>query len=263
MKDLIKAQLYQISKTKVFMWVFVFFTALSGLLGAVDFLNGADGLEEGQLLTASDFATRMGTTPIFAIMGMSLFTGLICADDFSDKTCNYEIISGRMRKQTYFARAIVSIGVSVLFGLFTMSVSLIVSTLLTGWGDSITVGAAITRIALIAFPYFRLSCLFVLLAYIFKKPVLLLILTYLMLGALNILSANAPEQASVLTALSNISMLLQYDTWVTFGLDSGANFMYESSLAAEKIVQTIAASLGAGALYLGIGYSYFHGDDLE
>lgn len=263
MKNLIKAQLYQISKTRVFMWVFVFFTALSALFGAVEFLNGADWLEEGQLLTASDFATRMGITPVFAIMGMAFFTGLICADDFSDKTCNYEVMSGRMRGQIYLARGLVSIAVSVAFGLFTMTVSLVTSALLTGWGDSITVGTAITRIALMAFPYLRLSCLFVLLAYILKKPVLVLVVTYLMIGALNILTANAPDQESVLTAMSNIAMLLHYDTWLTFGIDSGTNYMYESSLAAEKIVQTIAASLGAGALYLGIGYSYFHGDDLE
>lgn len=263
MKNLIKAQLYQISKTRVFIWVFVFFTAMAVLFGAVEFLNGADMLEEGQLLTASDYATRMGSTPVFAIMGMAFFTGFICADDFSDKTCNYEVMSGRMRRQAYLARAIVSVGISVVFALFMMTVSLVTSVLLTGWGDSISVGAVISRIALMAFPYLRLSCLFVLLAYILKKPVLVLVVTYLMIGALNILTANAPDQESVLTAMSNIAMLLHYDTWVTFGLDSGSNYMYEASLAVEKIVQTIVASLGAGALYLGIGCSYFHGDDLE
>lgn len=263
MKSLIKAQLYQISKTRVYLWIFLFFTGMSVLFGAVEYMNGEGFLEEGQVLTASSFATRMGLIPTLAFMGMAFFTAFICLDDFSDKTCNHEITSGRMRKQAYFARAIISVTASVIFGLFMMAVTLITSTVLVGWGDSISVSTAVMRILLLAFPFFRISCFFVLLSYILKKPAVVAVTVYAMMMALGTISENAANNLSVLTAFSNINMLCQYDMWVTFGIDTGANFIYEPSLGAAKILLTVIVSLAAGGAYLMLGYSYFHGDDLE
>lgn len=263
MKDLIKAQLYQISKTRVYLWVFLFFIGMSVLFGSVEYMNGESYLEEGQLLTASSFATRMGLIPTLAFMGMGFFTAFICLDDFSDKTCNHEITSGRMRKQAYFARAIISVTASVIFGLLMVAVTLITSTVLVGWGDSISVSTAVTRILLLVFPFFRISCFFVLLSYILKKPAVVAVTVYAMMMTLGIISEDAADPASVLTAFSNIAMLNQYDAWYTFGLESGANAIYEPSIGAAKIILTIIVSLAAGGAYLALGYSYFHGDDLE
>lgn len=263
MKNLIKAQLYQISKTKVYRWVFIFFVGLSVLFGSVEYLNGANMLEDGQLLTASDYATRMGMMPTMAIWCIAFFTGFICTDDFGDKTCNYEVMSGRMRRQAYLARAIVAVAVSVIVSELLVIVSLGTATILTGWGDSITVGTAALRAALLCFPYIRLSCLFVLLSYIIKKPAALLVVAYAMPAAIMMITENSPNTMTVLTSVTNIAMLTHYDMWYTFGLDSGAHYVYEPVLGAGNIFLTIAASLVAAAAYLAVGYSYFHGDDLE
>ena len=73
MKNLIKAQLYQISRTRVYYLVFAAMMLLSALFGAVEYLNGSDSLEEWQKLTASDFATRIDTIVTLAMMGMTFF----------------------------------------------------------------------------------------------------------------------------------------------------------------------------------------------
>lgn len=264
MKNLIKAQLYQISKTRMYLWVFLFFSAMSALLGASEYMNGEDYLEDGMLLTASDFATRMGMVPTLTIMAIAFFTAFVCADDFSDKTCNYEMMSGRMRGQTYIARAAVSVTMSVLIGVFMVALSLGVCTLLEGWGDTIPVSAAVTRILLLVFPFFRFSCFFVLLSYILKKPIFVVVAAYGLFSLLAIIvEAGGSNLMSVLTAYGNMGMLLQYDFWYTFGMDSSAHFVYEPALGAVKIISTIVASLAFGAAYLGVAYCYFHGDDLE
>lgn len=263
MKDLIKAQLYQMSKMRAYRCVFVFFTALSVLFGSVEFLNGADALEEGQLLTASDYATRMGSVPTFAILAISFFTAFICADDLTDKTCNYEMMSGRRRKQAYLARAVVSVVTGVLMGLLMMTLSLAASTVLLGWGDTIPVSAAVTRILLMAFPFFRISCLCVLMSYILKKPALVIVGSYVIMIMLVLVFDTSAGGTGALMSISNLMMLCQYDSWVVFGLDSGAHYVYEPALGAANILMTIGASLGFGAGYLALGYSYFHGDDLE
>ena len=53
MKNLIKAQLYQISRTRVYYLVFITLMMLAVLFGAVEYLNGTDNLEEWQKLTES------------------------------------------------------------------------------------------------------------------------------------------------------------------------------------------------------------------
>lgn len=263
MKNLIKAQLYQIFRTRVYLWVFLFFTALAAMYGSIEYLSGADYLEEGMQLTASDFATRMGSVSLAAIMGIGLFSACICCGDFSDKTCNYEIMSGRKRWQAYLARAVVSVAASVLFGLYIIAVGLGTSTLLTGWGDSIPVSAAVGRILLMTFPFFRISCFCTLLSYILKKPIFVFLAIYGMIFVVGNVSEEAVGATGVLTTLSNISMLCQYDSWYTFGLESGGFTVYDTTLEAAKIIKTIAASLAAGGLYLALGCSYFRGDDLN
>lgn len=263
MKNLIKAQLYQICRTRVYLWLFVVFVGMAIFVGSAEYLSGKDFLEEGQQLTASDYATRMGGSNIFVVIGMAFFTGFICANDFSDKTCNYELMSGRMRWQSYLARAAVSVIVSVLFGMLLLAVALITSTLLNGWGNSITVGTVVGRILLMAFPFFRLSCLFVLLSYVLKRPIFVAAVGYGMLSVFAMLSETSTITTEVITAFTNISMLSQYDMWISYGLESGTYIVYDATLGAMKVFQTIAVSLVAGGFYLALGYGYFHGDDLE
>ena len=60
MKDLIKAQIYQILRTRVYFWVLVFCLAIAALFGSSEFLNGVDSLDEGQLFV--HLTISQGTT---------------------------------------------------------------------------------------------------------------------------------------------------------------------------------------------------------
>ena len=262
MKNLIKVQLYQISRTRVYYLVFFTMMLLAMLFGAVEWLNGTDNLEEWQQLTASDLATRMDTVVTLAMMGIGFFAAFFCADDFGDKTINHEIMSGRLRKQAYFARASVTIVLCTVFGLLMIFTTLGVSAFLTGWGDSVPFSAVAARFLLLTFPLIRLTCLFVMIAYFFKRTGISFLAYYGLIALVGILKA-ADDDSGVLTLFSTINTLLKYKEWHIFGLESPVEIVYTPMPESGFIVRCIFVSLAVGAIYLMIGYNYFHGDDLE
>ncbi|ADU22650.1 hypothetical protein [Ruminococcus albus] len=262
MKNLIKAQLYQISRTRVYYLVFITLMMLAVLFGAVEYLNGADNLEEWQKLTASDFATRMEMVVSIAMMGIAFFAAFFCADDFSDKTMNYEMMSGKLRKQTYFSRASITIVFCTIFGLVMVSTSLGVSYMLTGWGDSVPFSAAAVRILLLVFPFFRVSCLFIMIAYFIKRAGFAFLTDYMIFAVSNLIK-SADDESGVLTVFSTVGSIMRYKEWHIFGLESPVEMVYTPMPEAGLIIRCILVSLAVGGLYLLLGYNFFHTDDLE
>ena len=262
MKNLIKAQLYQISRTRVYYLVFITLMMLAVLFGAVEYLNGTDNLEEWQKLTASDFATRMEMVVSIAMMGIAFFAAFFCADDFSDKTMNYEMMSGKLRKQTYFSRASITIVFCTIFGLVMVSTSLGVSYMLTGWGDSVPFSAAAVRILLLVFPFFRVSCLFIMIAYFIKRPGFAFLTDYMVFAIASLIKA-ADDESGVLTVFSTVGSIMRYKEWHIFGLESPVEMVYTPMPESGLIIRCILVSLAVGGLYLLLGYNFFHTDDLE
>ena len=262
MKHLIQAQWYQLLHTRVYYMVFITFLALAALIGAADFLNGPDNLDEGQLMTASDFATRMSMVSFLAMGGMGFFGTFLCAGDFADRTANYELTSGRLRFQSFLARCIVTVIVNVLFGLLMLTVSLLTSTVLCGWGDSLPGSAVVSRILLCVFPFFRFSCFTVMLAYLIKRPGIAFLGCYGAISAVSLLQSLKKGTHAILTS-DTLNELLHYSEWHTFGLARDADVIYSPELEGTVLVSAVILSLVFGMAYLAVGFFYFHGDDLE
>lgn len=261
MKNLIKAQIYQIMHTRVYFLVFFTLVLISGFFGASEYLNGADSLDEGQLLTASDLATRMQWLSVFATAGISFFASFICADDYFDKTANIELMSGRMRKQSYFARAALTIIICLIYEIIMIAVPLIVAAVLTGWGDSLPVSAVIKRFLLLLFPYFRFTCLFIMLAYIIKRPGFAFLADYMLINGIGLIRSK--DKTGVVMGMNTINDIMHFDEWHVFGLECEAKMVYLTQLDSGFIARCIIVSIFMGIAYLAIGYSYFHKDDLE
>ena len=262
MKDLIKAQLFQIKHTRVYYIVFIFVMCMAAFFGAAEWLNGTDALDEGQLLTASDFATRMSMLSTMGIMAISFFANFLCAEDFADKTINYEYSSGRIRKQSFLARIIVSVSASVILAELMMFASLVVYTALCGWGDSVPAGAVAIRLLLCIFPYFRFACFVVMTAYMIKRPALTFGCLYLGLQILTIAAQNIPIKGNV-TSINTLMSFMHYDYRCTFGLARDACIIYTPSPEVSTIAGGIIWSLLFGLFYLFIAYSYNHKDDID
>jgi hypothetical protein len=99
-------------------------------------------------------------------------------------------------------------------------------------------------------------------AYFFKRTGISFLAYYGLIALVGILKA-ADDDSGVLTLFSTINTLLKYKEWHIFGLESPVEIVYTPMPEAGFIVRCIIVSLAVGAIYLMIGYNYFHGDDLE
>lgn len=260
MKSLLKAQLYQLRKSR-FVWII--FVAV--VILQVSTLFG-EWAYRGQEIPAATYVATMGGQIIWMTLMFAIaFTGYVCGADFTDKTVNYEMMSGHSRKQAYFGRAIISMVGGCLGSMLIMAVPVIVSVAACGWGTDVKAGEVILRYMLSALPILRLICEFIFLTYITKNPYITMVggfLTYILGQSLPDLVGKTD---SVLLGIMNISMLTEFESWSTYTLDNTVDMIvvYGAKLSAGDIASTIFASAIIGGLFLVIGYLYFNRDDLN
>lgn len=260
MKSLLKSQLYQLRKSKL---VWLIFAAV--MLLQVAQLCG-EWAYRGHEVPAGTYVVTMGGQTIWtAIMFAIAFTGYVCGADFTDKTVNYELMSGHTRKQTYFGRAIISMVGGGLGSMLITAVPVVVSVIACGWGTDVKAGEVILRYVLSVLPILRLICEFIFLTYVTKNPYITMACGFL----LYILGMSLPELVgktdSVLLGMTNISMFTHFESWMTYTLDNTVDMImvYGARLSAGDIAATIFASVIIGGLFLITGCLYFDRDDLN
>ncbi|MCM1273082.1 MAG: hypothetical protein NC225_08200 [Clostridium sp.] len=260
MKDLIKAQLYQLKKNRLV--IIVFFAAL--LIQFTNIISEISYNEAG--FPASTYIVDMGLEMIFmSIFFPIIFAGCVCGGDFPDKTTNYELMSGHTRKQVYFSRAVISL-VGGAVGEFIIIIAPVVFLSVTnGWGTDILVREAVTRYLLMLFPIARIICEFIFFTYIVKNPYITMASSYLVMMLGVSYGELFSDKASVFLGISNIMKLGTYESWSTYTIDNTVDMIkvYDAALSVGDIISTVSASVIIGGLFLLIGYRYFHADDLN
>ena len=93
MKNLIKAQLYQLKKNRILILIFLALCIMqvSGSAGEMAYQNWE--LSAGGYLAANGLSIL---SPVILIV--TLVTAEVCGADFMDKTGNYELMAGYRRK---------------------------------------------------------------------------------------------------------------------------------------------------------------------
>lgn len=115
MKNLIKAQLYQLKKDRLVQITFVgmllilLMMAYINQLLAVTEASGLDTVTGGGF-----FANNLVGAMTVGLMFVIISVPRICGWDFTDKTTNYELMSGHIRREVYFSRIAVSLLVGVI-----------------------------------------------------------------------------------------------------------------------------------------------------
>ncbi len=214
--------------------------------------------------TASESVASGGLGMMTLITGplTAIITGIICADDFTDKTINHELTSGKMRMQSFFGRAVLAVTISVITTITALLVSLFIAIKIYGWGDTVTLDSAIIRIFLTFIPFFKLSCFGVMVAFILKQPygvVLVFIGIKMMIGIMSMKSTSSMLMISEV----NAGKLCMYENYITYGLNTDARFIYDQSCDPELILKSAVIALVMSAVYIIIGYHFYKNDDLN
>ncbi len=262
MKNLIKAQLYQLKKDRLVQLVFggtflilMMMVYMNQLFSAIE-ASGNNTVTGGGL-----FANSISGVIMVGLMFVIIAVPRICGWDFTDKTTNYELMSGHIRREVYFSRVTVSLLVGGIGWIILLCAPLAVTSIISGWGGKLPLSEAVLRGVLMLLPIIRLSCELACITFIVKNPYLTMGIGYVLLMLQ--VSPVFSIKNNFLLGISNLSMLGTVDVWTTYGLDGELNYIFEAYLGAGDIAGTILASLGAALLSLFIGYIFFKNDDIN
>lgn len=260
MGNLIKAQLYQLKKSKGIIILFL------GLLFVFQCTSILGEWGNDTSLTGSEYVA-MGNGSYMAMVALLfplLFLGYVCGADFIDKTNNYEVMAGHRRYEIYFSRAIVSLVGGLLGAVVLLFSPFIFFVGVMGWGDTLQLSDVLLRCALALFPILRVSCEFIFLSFIIKNSYITIALYYFIFVGGQGLIMLSEEKLSVLLGFTNVIKLFAFPSFMTYTVvDLKEYYIYESALHAGDVFATIAVSIVFGALFLYAGYSYFKKDDLN
>ncbi|MGN0436946.1 MAG: hypothetical protein ACI4F4_00360 [Lachnospiraceae bacterium] len=257
MKNIIKAQIYQLKRDKLLKIIFlvVLFMQITNIFGYV--------MGE-QNVTADVYLIQNGVyVSLLALLFGMLFTSQVCGSDFVDKTTNYELLSGHKRSEVYFGRTIISVIGGLLGTMLLLLLPLLLFSLIYGFGSEITISQAMIRIALFIFPAFRMICEMIFFVYIFKNSYFAMIISGLIFFVSQNLMMFLKKVDSLFLASTNITGLFSFETYQTYSaVTLEQYYIYNGSLTASYVAGTIVSSIVFGMIFLLLGYVFFQKDDI-
>lgn len=260
MKNIIKAQLYQLKKEKMIYIIFAIVLLLecTTMAGEMDLAGSA---ETG----GGVYAARMGVYIMsIALMFGTMLTGLVCCSDFMDKTVNYEIMGGHERRNAFFGRAAVSLAMGTVGTMIISAVPVILCTMLYGWGDSIDFGSIFVRWLLSVFPVLRLICEMVFLSCLIRNAYAVMGIAFFVSLAGDSIVQLMGNGSIHFLALGSLKAVFDCSPWVTGALSGEKEIiLYDSAVHAEAVVPAVAFSVVFGIFFLYLGYRIFAKDDLN
>lgn len=260
MKNIIKAQLIQLRKDKISRFIFIGILVVTFLIVVMM----SDMVSGDIKITGGEQALVLFTmTQLLAQFFMYLFTAQACGGDFTDKTLNYEIMSGHTRRDVFFGRAIPTLVIGTIGTLFLIAAPVVVEVIiLGGWGDKVSLTDMLLRFLLMAFPIARTMCEFIFLTFIIKNPYIVMGVSYVMCMVLGMNVPVTRDHCFVL-GMSNMNAITVIDRWNSFGLNGDYYYLYETALSADFVLPTIIVSVVVGAAALILGYTFFRNDDMH
>lgn len=233
------------------------------------FLNGESTPDIRETLTAYLPQTASFAASI-ALMAPMIMIGMVCGDDFEDKTINHELTAGRSRAASFFGRAIPVMIAAPLTALVLLSIPYAVYGALYGIGDAVPLSNILLRALLMLFPLLRLSAFFVFLLFVTKKQLAAVVgalgATLLSLGMIEgsaVPFLSAAKRVHGMLSIPDLLNLCTFDNWRTYDLTLTNYYTYYPELHAAQIVPVIICSLVMCAVWLLLGYHFFHVDDMN
>ncbi|MCR5707202.1 MAG: ABC transporter permease subunit [Ruminococcus sp.] len=267
MLDIMRFQFRQLIRKKV---VYAITLLIFVVLFMTMFFSGSS---EDPVTKASEFVPEM--LSVFmgcAALAAGALVGMVSGDDMSDKTINHEIMAGRSRAASYLGRVIPVLIAAPIVALIVYGAPFLLYGALYGWGDTLPASAVLTRCLLAMLPMLRLCAFMAMLTFIAKNAMLTvtaaMVPSFIAIG----LATGAAQSSAILSRLMERPWLISvadlayygsFDSWYTYDLNMYMYMTYYPSIPAGNIALTVILSLAMTAVYLVIGYHYFHFDDMN
>ena len=245
MKNIMRAQIYQLLRSKAF-WASLLIPLIlliTNITGELDY----NATTLGKFIAENAFLVYS-----LAMLSAIMMTCLITGGDFTDKTANYEIMSGHSRWQFFAGRAVLSI----LLGLIGYTVSLFLPLLI-----GVSIAGFGTELQVIA----RILCEFICLTCILQNPLIPMGIGIVLCMSSQILIGFLEVPDSFFLGITSLNRLSGFFSWMTYSMADGHSLIYSYGLKMqmEDILGIVISSIGIGGAALLLGYSFYKRDDLR
>ncbi len=260
MKNIIKSQLFQLKYERLYLIIMILVTVFITAIALLDNAMSVKALSI-PLTGCMYFFNTVPNIISISILPALMLVGQMCCGDFTDKTTNYEIMSGHKRSEVFLGRAIPCVITCTICAVLVMAVPVVVLTIMNGWGDDIPLSHALVRILLIVVVIIRIICEYIFLSFLMKNTYIIMGLSYLFFALY--LSGIFSDNLTPLLGITNLNMLFMIDSWTTYGLDYTVNQSFNAAIGPSQIISTLAVSLLVSAASLALGFVFFKNDDLN
>ena len=199
-----------------------------------------------------------------------LMTALIMVKDQSDKTINYEILSGKSRASVFFGRYVTAFGLCALMAVIEVWSVPIAFTVKNGWGSELKFSETLLILRFV----FRVSAETAMFSVLFKKRKALVFYAYLPVIAFDSMLAGwltsvvemSDSPKKMLDWMSLLMIVLcddvtGFELTNVLGSDGKAAIRYTGIPGHMGIL--LLSGLGLGVLFLMLGYMIFRKRDME
>ncbi|MBQ7981818.1 MAG: ABC transporter permease subunit [Oscillospiraceae bacterium] len=258
MRNIIKALHYQTRTDNVTYYsilLMLFFAAMTFIDSNITKTTGSEYIAHS--------GESLSLMPTFALLMLSI---RICGWDYSDKTMNYEIMSGHHRKEVYFGRVIVSLAWCVTLCFVFMVLPTLIFTLVNGWGVTMDLGGMAIRYLLVLLPMIRIVCQCIMLTFLVKSAYVAWAAGFVITMVVSMFTMIAEVLTEIKltwhTATTNLMKLFTFNQ--KMGYVNGEDVtICETALDPSFVIGTIAVSLTVSVICIVLGYLFFKKSDVN
>ncbi len=262
MKDIIKSQFYFLKRLSLIRTVALGLIAFNMILGYLEVLNNP-GETISWAIAVFDEVDMMNSGVVLMMIG--LIASMAAGHDFDDKTINYELLSGHTRRQTFFGRVIPAVILATAFGILEYIAGYLIMIPFASFGDTVELSAVLLRFLLMIAVFVRISCIAIMLVFIVSSwgngyMVFMFVCGIEILGMV-FLGSRMPYLLSV----SNLFCLRRFAVFQTYRIDNVQKIygVYDAMPKLNEVLGTLGMTAVTIVVCLGIGYSFFHREDMR
>ena len=263
MWNIVKGLNYQLKRDNGIIYIYLIGGFMLGCF-VVDYLGSYDMAE----LTGSFYGVLHGETCFMALgILVALLTARIAGWDYTDKTLNYELMSGHSRGQVYWSRVWVSLLWSMVTCIIVAFVPILVFSAINGWGVRADMGGMLLRYGLLMFPLFRLMSECILLTVLMRNCYMVMIIGFVMYEfswVFGVMSEPLTNyKLTVQLASMNVYRLINFEKSSFAYINGEDMIVYETAVEPSFLIGTVIVSLIVGIVCLLVGYLYFKKSDMD
>lgn len=241
----------------LFMFGMILLTTFMNLSGSVESVTGSEMLVSNS-------------------SGVLVITGFICSfflcrtigGDYTDKTINYEVLTGKSRNNIFFARMIYGFSLCVLAWSVLVLLPYIVATAINGWGISVEFKVFVTRTLLLYLPLLRYMCEIMLITVLVRNQYLGMIISYLIFEISAVVLVIIKEILDIekavfmWTSSSNMINVFNFRDYVVRYINGEDVAVYGEPIPKDDLMWTVIVSLVVSLICIAVSYRCFKKRDM-